>query len=100
VDGIEIGSSFVRCCDTCLERTVQPQVDGERREDTSYYHRMVAVVLVSTDFPVPLGIRFQKDGESEVACAVRLLPLPLTPHPIIRYQSSPSVRIRQAQSLG
>jgi hypothetical protein len=31
------------------------------------------VALVSTAFPVPLGIRFQKNGESEVACALALL---------------------------
>jgi len=52
---------------------VQHLVDGQRREDTQYYHRIVAVVLVSTDFPVPLGIRFQRDGEDEVACALALL---------------------------
>ena len=69
VDGIEICSSFVCCCDACMER----QVDGQRRKDTQYYHRIVAVVLVSTPFPVPLGIRFQQDGETEVACAVGLL---------------------------
>jgi len=73
VDGIEICSSFVRCCDACMERTVQHLVDGQKREDTQYYHRIVAVVRVSTDFPVPLGIRFQRDGETEVACALPLL---------------------------
>jgi len=31
------------------------------------------VVLVSTDFPVPLGLRFQRKGEDEVACALALL---------------------------
>ena len=31
------------------------------------------VVLVSTDFPIPLGVRFQKKGEGEVACALALL---------------------------
>jgi len=30
-------------------------------------------VLVSTPFPVPLGLRFQKNGETEVACAIALL---------------------------
>src|SRR5208283_3169419 len=43
------------------------------RKDLQYYHRLVAVVLVSTDFPVPLGLRFQQDGEDEVACALALL---------------------------
>jgi len=73
VDGIEICSSFVRCCEACMERQVEHQVEGQMRKDTQYYHRIVAVVLVSTPFPIPLGIRFQKDGETEVACAVALL---------------------------
>ncbi len=73
VDGIEICNSFFRCCDACTEREVEHQVDGQKRKDTQYYHRIVAVVLVSTPFPVPLSLRFQKDGETEVACAIALL---------------------------
>jgi hypothetical protein len=73
VDGIEICSSFVRCCAACLERQVEHKVDDQPRKDTQYYHRLVAVVLVSTDFPVPLGLRFQREGEDEVACALPLL---------------------------
>jgi hypothetical protein len=73
VDGIEICSSFARCCDACMEREVQHKVNGEIRTDIQYYHRIVVVALVSTAFPVPLGIRFQKNGESEVACALALL---------------------------
>ena len=56
-----------------MEREVEHKVDGEIRKDTQYYHRLVAVVLVSTDFPVPLGLRFQRQGEDEVACAILLL---------------------------
>ena len=73
VDGIEICSSFARCCDACMQREVQHKVRGEMRTDIQYYHRIVAVVIVSTPFPIPLGIRFQKDGEGEVACALALL---------------------------
>ena len=73
VDGIEICSSFARCCDACMQREVQHRVRGELRKDIQYYHRIVAAVIVSTPFPVPLGIRFQKDGEGEVACALALL---------------------------
>lgn len=73
VDGIEICSSFARCCDACMQREVQHKVHGETRTDLQYYHRIVAVVIVSTPFPVPLGIRFQKDGEAEVPCALALL---------------------------
>lgn len=73
VDGIEICSSFVRCCEACMEREVQHKVNGELRTDTQYYHRIVVVALVSTPFPIPLGLRFQKNGEGEVACALALL---------------------------
>ncbi len=73
VDGIEICRSFVRCCDACLERTVERLVDGVRREEVQYYHRLVAVAVVSTPFPIPLGIRFQQQGEGEVSCALALL---------------------------
>lgn len=73
VDGIEICSSFARCCDACLQRQVQHKVRGELRTDVPYYHRLVAAVIVSTPFPLPWGIRFQKDGEAEVPCALALL---------------------------
>jgi len=73
VDGIEICSSFARCCDACMEREVQHKVRGEMRTDLQYYHRLVAVTIVSTPFPIPLGVRFQKDGEAEVPCALALL---------------------------
>ena len=68
VDGIEICSSYARCCDACLERKVERKVDGELRECLQYYHRVSAVTLVSTPIPVFLGIRFQQAGETEVAC--------------------------------
>jgi len=38
-----------------------------------YYHRIVVVAVVSTSFPIPLGLRFQKNGEGEVTCALALL---------------------------
>src|SRR6202171_2875163 len=43
------------------------------RTDIQYYHRIVVVAVVSTPFPIPLGLRFQKNGEGEVACALALL---------------------------
>jgi Transposase DDE domain len=73
VDGIEICSSFARFCDHCMERKVQRMVNGELREDVQYYHRICAVTIVSSAFPIPLGIRFQKKGETEVACTLSLL---------------------------
>lgn len=73
VDGIEICSSFARCCDACMQREVQHKVRGQMRTDIQYYHRMVVVAVVSTPFPIPLGLRFLKDGEAEVPCALALL---------------------------
>jgi len=73
VDGIEIRSSFARCCDACMEREIQHKVNGELRIDIQYYHRIAVVAVVSTAFPIPLGVRFQKNGEGEVACAPALL---------------------------
>ena len=73
VDGIEICSSYVRCCDACMAREIEHKVNGELRTDTQYYHRIVVVALVSTPFPIPLGVRFQKNGEGEVGCALALL---------------------------
>ncbi len=73
VDGLEICSSFVRCCDACMERRITHKVGEQFREDIQYYHRLVAVVVVSAAFPIPLGIRFQKNGQTEVACALALL---------------------------
>lgn len=73
VDGIEICSSYCRCCDACLERKVERKVDGQLQEWTQYYHRLSAVTVVSTPFPIFLGIRFQKTGETEVACSLALL---------------------------
>ena len=73
VDGMEICSSYARCCDACMQREVEHKVRGELRIDTQYYHRVVAVVIVSTPSPIPLGIRFQKNGEAEVPCALALL---------------------------
>jgi len=73
VDGIEICSSFARCCDACMEREIQRKVNGEMRTDIQYYHRIVVVALVSTPFPIPLALRFQKNGEGEVSCALALL---------------------------
>lgn len=73
VDGIEICSSFARFCDHCMERKVTHVVEGEPREEIQYYHRICAVTVVSSAFPIPLGIRFQKNGENEVACSLDLL---------------------------
>jgi hypothetical protein len=73
VDGIEICNSFARCCPHCLERSVKYKVGGREQDRIQYYHRISVVSVVSGAFPVPLGIRFQGQGEDEVACSLALL---------------------------
>ena len=51
VDGIEICSSFARCCDACMQREVQHKVNGEMRTDIQYYHRIVVVAWSARLFP-------------------------------------------------
>jgi hypothetical protein len=52
-----------------MERIVERKVDGELEEWTQYYHRLSAATVVSTPFPIFLGVRFQKPGETEAACS-------------------------------
>ncbi|MBZ5621499.1 MAG: hypothetical protein LAQ69_22645 [Acidobacteriia bacterium] len=73
VDGIEICSSYCRCCDACMSREVERKVEGKLQKSTQYYHRLSAVTVVSGAFPIFLGVRFQQDGETEVACSLALL---------------------------
>lgn len=73
VDGIEICSSYSRCCPACLQREVERKLDGEVQKCIQFYHRISAVTIVSTPFPIFLGIRFQEPGETEVACSLALL---------------------------
>src|SRR5260370_554506 len=58
IDGIETWSTCARWCAAWMEREVQHKVNGEMQTDIQYYHRIVVVVLVSTEFPIPLGVRF------------------------------------------
>jgi hypothetical protein len=53
-----------------MERKVKHTVDGELREELQYWHRICAITIVSSAFPIPLGIRFQKNGETEVSCTL------------------------------
>lgn len=73
LDGIEIARSYCRCCPRCLERTVERKIHGETVASTQYYHRLVALTVVSSRFAIPLGLRFQSPRESEVACGLALV---------------------------
>lgn len=46
------------------------KVNGEMKTEIQYYHRIVVVVLVSTSFPILLGVRFRhvKSWRSNLVC--------------------------------
>jgi hypothetical protein len=69
VDGHESSSSYLRCCEGCLERHIK--IGGEER--IQYYHREVIAMLSLERFPLLLDIEEQRKGENEVAAAMRLL---------------------------
>jgi hypothetical protein len=69
VDGHEINASFKRHCPGCLERTIHTK----RGDRIQYYHRVVAVSLVTQDLRVLLDAEPLQRGEDEVAAALRLL---------------------------
>lgn len=69
VDGHETHASYKRHCTGCLRRTVHTAA-GDR---TQYYHRLVALSLVTRDVRLMLDAEPMLAGEDEVAAALRLL---------------------------
>ncbi len=56
VDGIEICQSYVRCCDTCLERTVERVIDGVKQPAVQYYHRIGCAFSRGEKSPCAVGV--------------------------------------------
>ena len=73
LDGIEVLSSYSRCCDACLERRVSLRRAGVKVEQVQYYHRAVACQIVSSPVKAVLGWEWLQPGEGEDAAALRLL---------------------------
>ncbi len=48
LDGIEVLSSYSRCCDSCLQRRVFLRQAGVKTEQVQYYHRAVGCQIVSS----------------------------------------------------
>jgi hypothetical protein len=69
LDGHEVHASFKRHCPGCLERTIHTK----RGDRIQYYHRVVALSLVTQDLRVLLDAEPVKPGEDEIAAALRLL---------------------------
>jgi hypothetical protein len=74
LDGIEVLSSFSRCCPDCLQRRVTCNgADGQPLERIQYYHRAVGCQIVSSPVKAFLGLEWVAPGEGEDKAALRLL---------------------------
>jgi hypothetical protein len=67
LDGVEVLSSYSRCCDSCLERRVTSRQSGVKVERLQYYHRAVGCQIVSSP------VKWLQPGEGEETAALRLL---------------------------
>jgi hypothetical protein len=74
LDGIEVLSSYSRCCDSCLQRRVSALDErGQPVERIQYYHRAVGCQIVSSPVKPLLAIEWLEPGEGEDTAALRLL---------------------------
>lgn len=74
LDGVEVISSYSRCCDSCLQRRVREKTkEGEVVERVQYYHRLVGCQVISSPVKPILGVEWLRPGEDEVGAAKRLL---------------------------
>jgi hypothetical protein len=74
LDGVEVLSSFSRCCDSCLQRRVWVRDQtGRRVEQVQYYHRAVGCQIVNSPVKPVLAWEWLQPGESEDTAALRLL---------------------------
>jgi hypothetical protein len=73
LDGIEVLSSYSRCCDSCLQRRVWVKKDGVKTEQLQYYHRAVGCQIVGSPAKPFLAIEWLQPGEGEDTAALRLL---------------------------
>jgi hypothetical protein len=73
LDGVEVLSSYSRCCDACLERRVSLRRNGVKVEQVQYYHRAVGCQIVSGPCKPFLALEWLQPGEGEDTAALRLL---------------------------
>lgn len=74
LDGIEVLSSFSRCCSDCSQRRITVTgADGQPLERIQYFHRAVGCQIVSSPVKAFLGLEWVAPGEGEDTAALRLL---------------------------
>lgn len=73
LDGIEVLSSYSRCCEGCLKRRVMVKnQDGQPRERIQYYHRAVGCQMISSPVKPFLALEWSQPREGEDTAALRL----------------------------
>ena len=77
LDGHESHATYRRCCDGCLQRTIETR-NGSK---VQYYHRHVTLQLVCRDMTVLLDAEPILPGQGEVPTAIRLLERVLEHYP-------------------
>jgi hypothetical protein len=73
LDGIEVLSSYSRCCDACLQRRVTVRKNGIKTEQVQYFHRAVGCQIVSDPVKAFLDFEWLQPNEGEETAALRLL---------------------------
>jgi len=73
LDGVEVLSSYSRCCDHCLERRVSVKKAGVKVVQVQYYHRAVGCQVVRGPVKSFLALEWLQPGEGEDTAALRLL---------------------------
>lgn len=74
LDGVEVLSSFSRCCESCLQRRVSRKDQAGRKfEQIQYYHRAVGCQLIHSPVKPFLALERLRPGEGEETAALRLL---------------------------
>ncbi len=73
LDGVEVLSSYSRCCDSCLERHVTSRKGGVKIQQVQYYHRAVGCQIISSPVKSFLAMEWLQPGEGEDTAALRLL---------------------------
>jgi hypothetical protein len=73
LDGIEVLSSYSRCCDACLQRRVTVRKNGIKTEQVQYFHRAVGCQIVSGPVKAFLDFEWLQPDEGEETAALRLL---------------------------
>lgn len=74
LDGNEQFKSRSRCCQDCCQRTITlKKAAGPEEKITEYYHYQVVCQLSGPHLSVILDFESKREGEDEVAAALRLL---------------------------